>query len=373
MSPLMKLRNRRKWQVIRAFSIGWTLAFVFLCIVRGVGTTEDGIVKFSITESLLFAILIGPVFGAISGYTQVLTEERIYKRITIRSLLIFRLVFAFFFLGCLILASFALCKLLWDIPIGLVAFALEPGSFAIYFYILTVDFFIVAMRQVSLMLGGQNLGKLVMGKFYTPREEARVFMFLDLQSSTQLAEKLGHIAYSQFLQDCFNDLGVTVENEAEIYQYVGDEVILTWPMAVGMRNQNCLRAFFNFKNRLAIRTDYYQEKYGCLPFFKAGVNAGMVTVTEVGKYKKEIAYHGDAINTAARIQGQCNDFRQELLVSGGVKDQLGQGILIFEAMGSILLKGKHEAIPIFAVYNPFDQKKVHDTKNTNWGRIPAQA
>lgn len=60
------------------------------------------------------------------------------------------------------------------------------------------------------MLGDK---KLVTGRFCTPTAEERNFMFLDLQASTTLAEQLGHIKYSMLIQDCFNDLGVVVEND----------------------------------------------------------------------------------------------------------------------------------------------------------------
>jgi adenylate cyclase len=174
-------------------------------------------------------------------------------------------------------------------------------------------------------------------------------MFLDLQSSTQHAEKLGHITYSKMIQDCFNDLGIVVENEAEIYQYVGDEVILTWKLQDGLRNQNCLNAYFKFKQQLGKKKEYYLQNYNCNPHFKAGMNAGIVTVAEVGKFKKEIAYHGDTINTAARIQGKCNELKQELLISERLKNELSTIGFTFDKLGSIALKGKESEVRIYAV------------------------
>ena len=43
------------------------------------------------------------------------------------------------------------------------------------------------------------------------------------------------------------------------------------------------------------------KKYRMVPEFKAGVNSGHVTVAEVGELKKEPAYQGDVLITAARI------------------------------------------------------------------------
>ncbi len=346
----MKYRNKRRLQVIKGYIIGWVLAFIFLSIIRGSGTIERGSVQFELWQSILVSVIFGFFFGSISGYAQVLTEERIYKRISLQKLLSLRLLYAILFLTALILISYAMVTLIFKAKIGLIDFIFEPGSFAIYLYILSVDIFMVILRQVNLLLGGNNLSKLLRGKFYTPREEDRIFMFLDLQSSTQLAEKLGHIKYSMMIQDCFNDLGVVVENEAEIYQYVGDEVILTWKLQDGLRNQNCINAYFNFKQQLVKKQEYYLRNYNCKPFFKAGLNAGIVTVTEVGKYKKEIAYHGDTINTAARIQGKCNDLKQELLISENLKNKLGNNGFAFDRLSSITLKGKEKGVLIFAVF-----------------------
>jgi len=174
-------------------------------------------------------------------------------------------------------------------------------------------------------------------------------MFLDLKSSTTLAEALGHVKYSTLIQDCFDDLGVVAEYGAAVYQYVGDGVVLTWPMDEGLRNANCIAAYFRFRERLAERSEHYKGKFGTEPVFTAGINSGVVTVTEVGKFRKDIAYHGDAVNTAARIEGQCKELKRDLLVSGKLVARLENGRYRFEPHGSVPLRGKEEAIAIFSV------------------------
>ena len=343
----MKFKNKRRWQIIKQYCIGWTLAFIFLSIVRGEGTEELGSVQWEVWESILNAFIMGPILGVISGYAQILTEEHGYKRVSIQKLLVLRFIYAILFLASMILLGYAIYGV--DMDIGLIDFAFEPGSFAIYLYIVSVDIFMFILRQVNLFLGNNNLWRLLRGKFYTPREEERIFMFLDLQSSTKHAEKLGHIKYSKMIQDCFNDLGVVIENESEIYQYVGDEAILTWKLRDGLRNQNCINAYFNFKQQLDKRQEHYIRNYNFNPHFKAGVHVGIVTVTEVGKYKKEIAYHGDTINTAARIQGKCNELKQEFLISERLKNELGNTGFVFDKLGSIELKGKESQILLYAV------------------------
>ena len=341
----MNFRNKRRWQIIKQYCIGWTLAFAFLAIVRGEGTQELGSVQWEVWESLLSAFIIGPILGVVSGYAQILTEEYGYKRVSIQKLLVLRVLYVILFLVSMILLGYAF----YGEDIGLIEFAFEPGSFAIYFYIVSVDIFMLILRQVNLFLGSRNLWRLLRGKYYTPHEEERIFMFLDLQSSTKHAEKLGHIKYSKMIQDCFNDLGVVIENESEIYQYVGDEVVLTWKLNEGLRNQNCVNAYFNFKQQLEKKQEHYMRNYNINPHFKAGMHTGIVTVTEVGKYKKDIAYHGDTINTASRIQGKCNEFEEELLISGTLKDQLDTVSFNYNKLDSIALRGKEKKVLVYAV------------------------
>lgn len=98
------------------------------------------------------------------------------------------------------------------------------------------------------------------------------------------------------------------------------------------------------------RREHYLNAYHFIPHFKAGPNSGIVTVTEVGKYKKEIANHGDTINVAARIQAKCNELNQELLVSGNLVDRLNAKGATFEKIDSIELRGKEQKVRVYAAY-----------------------
>ena len=174
--------------------------------------------------------------------------------------------------------------------------------------------------QINDKFGQGVLINFLLGKYHRPKEDKRIFMFMDLKSSTTYAEKLGHISYSQLIQDCFFDLTeIVLSYGAKIYQYVGDEVVLSWDVDIGINHENCLKTFFAYEDLLQSKSIYYNNKYGVVPEFKAGLNLGKVTVAEVGEIKKELAYHGDVLNTAARIQSKCNDFQKKLLVSEQIK------------------------------------------------------
>ncbi len=345
----MNFYQTRRLKVIRNYGIAWTAAFVFLAVVRGVGTTETGSLKFDFLSSFLIALTLGPIMGSFSALAQLWMEESIYRKTTIIRFLVLRLLYATSFIIVLILIAYAVYQLYFGTTLDIISFAFDEGSFAVYFYVLSADFVITVFRQLSMMLGERNFSKLLRGQFYEPREERRIFMFLDLRSSTTLAEKLGHAVYSRLIQDCFNDLGVVIEFGAEIYQYVGDEAVITWEFHDGIKNHRFLKAFFRFKKQLRAREDYYLSTYGIKPFFKAGIHEGVVMITEIGKYKREIAYHGDAINTAARIQGQCNALGQELLISESLASRVDQDLFSVEKLSSVQLRGKQEEISIYSV------------------------
>ena len=210
-SVRISMVNKRRWRIIRFYCIGWTLAFIFLNIVRGVGTEELGSLKFDFRKGIIIAVTLGPLMGLVSGFAQILVEERIYKRISIRKLLFLRFLFTILFTLSLIVFAYGTYQFYFGTSLSIFDFAMDRGSGAIYFYVASVDLMLAVLRQVNLMLGEGNLFKLLQGKFYTPNEEKRIFMFLDLQSSTELAERLGHIKYSKLVQDCFNDLGLAIQ------------------------------------------------------------------------------------------------------------------------------------------------------------------
>ena len=192
---------------------------------------------------------------------------------------------------------------------------------------------------------------LLLGRYRNPREEMRVFMFIDLKSSTTHAEKLGHIQYSKLIRDCFFDLtDSAIKHRVEIYQYVGDEAVLTWTRDKGLEANRCIHAYFDFQEAIKQRSDYYEQQYGLAPEFKAGVNSGPVVVTEVGVVKREIAYHSDVLNTAARIQSKCNELGERFLISSRTQSLLQTDqSLSFESVGEIALRGKEETVELFAV------------------------
>lgn len=189
------------------------------------------------------------------------------------------------------------------------------------------------------------------GKYHSSKVENRVFMFLDMKGSTTIAEQMGHQKYYRFLNKYYRDMTkAIVDSEAEIYQYIGDEIVLSWEGARGLENNNCIECFFRIKDAIRAKEGFYTEKFGQSPLFKAGIHMGPVTRGEVGVLKKELLFTGDPLNVAARIQGLCNELDSELLVSGQLLGALSLGDKFsLENRGEYELRGRGAAVKLSAV------------------------
>ena len=202
----------------------------------------------------------------------------------------------------------------------------------------------------------ENLGHSVMvnfftGKYHKPKEEGRIFMFLDMRSSTTLAEQLGHIRYFELLSEYYSDLSESIiRHYGQVYQYIGDEIVITWTYEKGLENDNCLRCFFAMRKALANRNTYYKDKFGVIPSFKGGLHLGEVTTGEIGALKKEIIFTGDVLNATARLQGLCKTYEADLLISSELKGKISEpGIFTFRDLGQIHLSGRKEPMQIYSV------------------------
>ncbi len=194
--------------------------------------------------------------------------------------------------------------------------------------------------------------KFLMGKYFNPSREERVFMFLDLRSSTSIAEQLGEEQYFNFLRDVYREATPAIlKHKGEIYQYVGDEVIITWPLQSGIVNANCLNCFYEIRKALARKRLYFESTFGAFPEFKAGLHYGPVMAGEIGVVKRDIAFSGDVLNTTSRIQGKCNELGVDILLSQSLTERLRGIVSTFQPreMGKIELRGKRDSVALFTV------------------------
>jgi len=202
------------------------------------------------------------------------------------------------------------------------------------------------------LLGPRVLFKFVSGRYHRPRIEERVLLFIDLESSTQIAERLGELRFLDFLNRFFGDVTDAIAAEGgEIHKYVGDEVIAAWPVDGARAAERAVRACFAALHTLARRAHLYEAEFGASANFRAGLHAGPVVLGELGYIKMEIALLGDTMNTAARIHELCRETGNRVIASDALIARTGQlppGIQK-RPLGPIALRGKERALQLYAL------------------------
>jgi adenylate cyclase len=188
------------------------------------------------------------------------------------------------------------------------------------------------------------------GKYINPKIEKRTVMFIDLVDSTAIAEELGHKKYFRFIRDFIYFISVALlENDGQIYQYVGDEVVVSWIVKKPNANRKCLQALVDCKRMLQRNKNYFKKQYGIMPEFRAGIHTGEITIGEIGVIKKDLAMSGDTMNTAARLRSATSEFDQKVIISKDFAAQTNLKNWQLISLGLVDLKGKESAMELFAL------------------------
>ena len=324
----MKISRKLKMDLnkVAVITIGYVIITVFLFFFNyalinspySLGPSQE----FSAKSYLLTNLVAGLVTGVLSGTLLVSVNNQLFRRRSFKfAMLTTLMAYMLIFLLVTIASSIAYVlgqEGLQGISFDSIKIALGgvfTSTLITTYFILwgAIILFTLFLLQVNDKFGPGILLKFLAGNYHRPKKEERIFMFMDMRSSTSIAEKIGNEKYFHLLKDLFSDMTDTIlNNEGEIYQYVGDEIVISWSIKKGSRKANCIRCFTQIQEKLADLRPTYEKKYKVMPEFKAGLHYGSVMAGEVGVIKKDIIYSGDVLNTTARIQEQCNQYSVDI-------------------------------------------------------------
>ncbi|MCW3804958.1 adenylate/guanylate cyclase domain-containing protein [Plebeiibacterium marinum] len=280
----------------------------------------------------------------------------IRSMIFLKSLLYFILAFVILFLAANKTVDIAVFGDYKAVLAKMPELQLEHLRFLAYFYLACIAN--NSFKEMRKKIGVTNFFSWFFGMLNKPYEEKKIFMFIDMKSSTTIAERLGHEKFSRLVQDVFNDMSMIYNYHGEVYQYLGDGAIISWNVRQGVKNLNCIKAFYSFLRVVERRGRYYKRRYGDVPKFKAGLHVGKVMVLQVGTIRRDISYNGDTINTAARIESMCNEYKQDLLISGVLYESFeDRKEFAFKEVGTIKLKGKKQGVLIYQVRQKLNKRR----------------
>src|SRR3990170_1997086 len=196
---------------------------------------------------------------------------------------------------------------------------LPPSSLTrlsvVFSFVVTFGFLFVL--EVSTIVGRRTLRNIVLGRYHRPRAEERFFLFVDIGG--------------------------------EIYQYVGDEMVVTWTVAEGRDDARPIACLFAIRTALDEAAPKFEREFGVAAGIRAALHAGPVISGEVGGSKRDIVFHGDVMNTAARLEQATRDLDRRFLVSADALSRLaGTERYALEALGPQALRGRAAPVEVYA-------------------------
>lgn len=339
--------------------VGFSLGANFFAYLKFAGLEEIG-AQISV-DQVKFHWLTPSLAGFLIGIGFSLLEYRVFPKLSSKLSHIVLILLRMGTFSIAIVSSLVIVHVLTNVifhghsvavSLGLTLQLIMSSLFPpLFIYLMFLGMALNFVRAIGNRFGHGILFNYLVGKYREPVEEDRIFMFIDLNGSTKIAERLGHTKYSRFLNKCFSDLASLLPRyDAEIYQYVGDEAVVTWNMR-GLDNHTKPAFLFFEYERLLLRNEtVYREKFGVFPTFKASINAGPVIVTELGLRKKELAYHGDVLNTASRVLEMCSKMKKRLLTTAVLSDIFKKDhSLSVQFVSDLVLRGKNNTTAVFCI------------------------
>lgn len=357
------------WKVISQNNI--FIIYLSVLLFAFYAFTRHGLNWIALSTSLIASVPVG--FAIAFFETQAMEFRRKHRRTGFWFYLLYRtLRITFWFM---VLFFFIMNVVLWlnintyetIFPQSLYDFFATRKLFEFLGLSLIISLVSNFMDELHRKLGRDAILNLIFGKYHQVKQEDRLFLFIDLNHSTDIAEEMGELEYSHFLQDYYYDISEPIARYlGRVYQYVGDEIVVSWPLKKGLKFALCVRCFFAIQKQINRYRSQYEKRYGRVPEFKAALHGGYIVVSEVGKYKSEIAYHGDVLNTTARMLGKCHELNAEFLISDWIVERVAMPkYLKLQPLGAFLLKGKQQEIDLYAVY--LSQKKQEEKKERRRG------
>ena len=217
---------------------------------------------------------------------------------------------------------------------------------------LLVSFIIGVLTEAARIIGRPMLTSIVLGTYHRPRREQLIVMFLDMADSTRLAEAMGELQVHNLITRFFFDVeGPITDCGGTIHSYVGDELIVTWPLLEEPAiNARCLQSFAAVERSISELDSDYRREFGIVPRFRAAVHSGPVIVSECGSSKRQLAFFGDTMNVTARLCEYCKEAGHRLVASADLLMRLTVPLdLAVGNLEIVSLRGRREPVKLRAV------------------------
>ena len=348
--PLPALQRERLKLLARVCAIGAAIGAIYgVVLVVSLAGPGGEIRRLSIALSGAISGLL--ISGSIGAIEILLLRAGPLRRVNALPFLVVALGKCIVY-GAIVVVAVTLVPELLPFGASAITSTRTPRTLAITVaFSLAVTFVFVTVLQAATLLGRRTFRDLVFGRYRRPRAEQRFFLFVDVVGSSAIAERLGPLDAHRFLAAVFSAVAEPVaEARGEIYQYVGDEIVVTWTAVEGAVRARPLRCLFAMRGALRARADRFRARFAVEPELRAALHFGEVIAGEVGDQRRAIVFHGDVMNTAARLEQATRDVGLRFIVSRAALDALGPlPELARTDLGALALRGRAEPVQAYGI------------------------
>lgn len=342
--------SRYRFKLILYIAVFWTILDLVVLVTRSEPTYYSFASAIALRSCLVFIMSLGIGYLLVFKLRKIFLHLSLWLSFLLRS---FILLIAAYILNYLVHAA----HIIFILNLGLVEAFHRYGEDAFHpewlaqkiIYWMALFFVTQLVLEINEKYSPGVFMDILFGKYIDPKIESRIVMFIDLKDSTPIAERLGHQQYFRFIRAFIHQIShALIEHGGSIYQYVGDEVVVSW--LNNQRNaKRCMAALIEARKNLQQHSEDFRRRFGVLPEFRVGIHVGDVTVGEIGVIKKDIAMSGDTMNTTARLRSACSELNQKYIISKEFRDLIDLKSWQTEELGVVELKGKTTGLALYSL------------------------
>ena len=183
---------------------------------------------------------------------------------------------------------------------------------------------------------------------------AVAILFSDIRSFTNISEKNRADVLVAFLNRYFSTMVEIIKKHGgTIDKFIGDAIMAEFGTPVSYED-NCRRAVmaaYEMRDALdSVEMGDLVMPEGMKFNIGIGIHYGDVIVGSIGsKDKTDYSVIGDNVNLASRLEGLTKTYGTQILVSESVRADAGENSFCFRHLDDVRVKGKKNAVPIYAV------------------------
>ena len=179
---------------------------------------------------------------------------------------------------------------------------------------------IVFWMQMRVFIGSRTLNNLILGKYYKPKNEERIFMIVDIVGSTASTQQIGDSQFHAYLNKIFILFDQAIHKHGgEVHSYVGDAIFIMWPFEKNeKKNERIFKTLYELDKICKTKKDIITKEFNLPPTFRAAIHGGSIAVGEMGHRKRQITYLGNTLNLTSRLESLSKELEIPYLVSDEV-------------------------------------------------------